>query len=292
MQKCLHSKKKNSLSAVKNVLMVFLVSVAFLILLTDNADNGGYSRNPQQPLYLSLMGEMLSSKNENPENGVRLQNVKMNNLQQKNAKIYNCTTNEKLRAVSDAEYVNVLMKDGSVCRMELEEYVKGCVFGEMPLDFELQALMAQSVAVRSFTLRRMLYGTTKHPSAPVCTDFNCCQCYVFPSAESIPRQKMQKLETAVRVTRGIVAKYDGQPIEAAYHASSGECTLDSEDVWGGRVEYLRSVKAPEGETDIYANGYGHRVGLSQHGANLLAKQGFSYAEIIMYYYTGVSLGFM
>ena len=36
-------------------------------------------------------------------------------------------------------------------------------------------------------------------------------------------------------------------------------------------------------------GYGHGVGMSQYGANALAKQGWSYDKILTYYYTGTSV---
>jgi stage II sporulation protein D len=36
-------------------------------------------------------------------------------------------------------------------------------------------------------------------------------------------------------------------------------------------------------------GYGHGVGMSQWGANYLAKKGGTFDEILKYYYTGVSL---
>ena len=36
-------------------------------------------------------------------------------------------------------------------------------------------------------------------------------------------------------------------------------------------------------------GYGHGVGLSQTGADALAKQGLSYKEILKHYYTGVDI---
>ncbi len=36
-------------------------------------------------------------------------------------------------------------------------------------------------------------------------------------------------------------------------------------------------------------GYGHGVGMSQYGANAMAKQGFTYREILLHYYTGVTL---
>ncbi len=36
-------------------------------------------------------------------------------------------------------------------------------------------------------------------------------------------------------------------------------------------------------------GYGHGVGMSQNGANILAKQGYSYEEILNHYYTGIDI---
>ena len=36
-------------------------------------------------------------------------------------------------------------------------------------------------------------------------------------------------------------------------------------------------------------GYGHGVGLSQNGADALAKQGYSYQEILKHYYTGIEI---
>lgn len=40
---------------------------------------------------------------------------------------------------------------------------------------------------------------------------------------------------------------------------------------------------------ITTYGYGHGVGMSQWGANALAKKGGTYAEILKYYYTGIDL---
>ena len=36
-------------------------------------------------------------------------------------------------------------------------------------------------------------------------------------------------------------------------------------------------------------GYGHGVGMSQNGANILAKQGYSYSQILKYYFTGIEV---
>ena len=43
------------------------------------------------------------------------------------------------------------------------------------------------------------------------------------------------------------------------------------------------------KVDITTYGYGHGVGLSQYGANYLAKQGYKYEDIIKYYYKGVNI---
>ena len=44
----------------------------------------------------------------------------------------------------------------------------------------------------------------------------------------------------------------------------------------------------DGEFVVTCKGYGHGVGMSQYGADYMARQGFSYREILSHYYTGVS----
>lgn len=44
-----------------------------------------------------------------------------------------------------------------------------------------------------------------------------------------------------------------------------------------------------GNIVIYTHGYGHGVGMSQYGANGMAKEGASYKEILKHYYTGVEI---
>lgn len=50
-----------------------------------------------------------------------------------------------------------------------------------------------------------------------------------------------------------------------------------------------SVNYADGGFTFTVHGYGHGVGLSQVGANALAKKGYTWQEIIKYYYTGVSI---
>ena len=50
-----------------------------------------------------------------------------------------------------------------------------------------------------------------------------------------------------------------------------------------------TCKYKDGNFIFTVNGYGHGVGMSQYGANYMAQQGFTYAEILKHYYTGVEI---
>lgn len=50
-----------------------------------------------------------------------------------------------------------------------------------------------------------------------------------------------------------------------------------------------SVEFTDGAFTFTTRGYGHHVGMSQYGANAMAKKGKSYREILAYYYTGAEI---
>ena len=49
------------------------------------------------------------------------------------------------------------------------------------------------------------------------------------------------------------------------------------------------IKKNDDNLKIITKGYGHGVGLSQYGANGMAKNGYSYSNILKHYYKGVSI---
>ena len=53
-----------------------------------------------------------------------------------------------------------------------------------------------------------------------------------------------KLSGAVSATRGVILTYNGKPIEALFHSSSGGMTEDAANVFGGDAPYLKSVSSP------------------------------------------------
>ena len=53
--------------------------------------------------------------------------------------------------------------------------------------------------------------------------------------------------------------------------------------------YFRKYYMEDGKLIFYVTGYGHGVGMSQYGANQMAKEGADYREILTHYYTGVTV---
>ena len=139
--------------------------------------------------------------------------------------------------------------------MTLEEYLVGVVAAEMPASFDLEALKAQAVVARTYTVNQMLSyggkGCDKHGTdVDICTDFSHCQAWQTQE-ESLNKWSedegslyLNKIRQAVRETAGEVALHQNQLIDSVFHAHCGGYTENSEDVWVAAVPYLRSVPCP------------------------------------------------
>jgi stage II sporulation protein D len=153
--------------------------------------------------------------------------------------------------VAEGPGVKVLLcESGQVLDFPLEQYVVGVVAAEMPAAFPVEALKAQAVAARTYTLKRLGGKANEaHSQADVCTDFNHCQAWIDKD-EMRNRwgtsydQFYGKICTAVAETKGMAIYYQGSFIDPVYHSTSNGRTENSEDVWGTKVPYLRSVASP------------------------------------------------
>lgn len=260
---------------------------------------------------------------------------------------------------------NISVMDGeNVFEMDLDEYVVCVLLGEMPAEFESEALKAQAVAIRTYTLRSV-QGKSKHINGDVCTNASCCQAFIMPSDYVGGDANLDKVKRAVLDTAGDVITYQGNLIEATYFSCSGGKTEDAVAVWGTEVPYLQSVESPgeesspkykrtvsmsrnefseklgmqdgvisadaikitnsdgggvetltingrefsgveirsilslpstifdiavEGDTVLIGvRGNGHRVGMSQYGAEAMAVAGKTYEQILSHYYTGTEI---
>lgn len=156
--------------------------------------------------------------------------------------------------------------DNSVKSYPFSEYLKCVVAAEMPATFESEALKAQAVSARTYIFQRVLYyqknGTPpEHHGAQICTDSTHCAAFI-PKEERLKiwgsnaQSYWKKVSDAVDQTSGIIMTYNGQPINAVFHAMSSGATESAQNVWGSDVPYLKSVsspldkKAPKYETDV------------------------------------------
>ncbi len=280
---------------------------------------------------------------------------------------------------SEYQTVKLLHKDNNkIEELPLDEYLYGVVSSEMPASFEKEALKAQAVVARTYTLYKMIQNKGKHGEADICDDSTCCQAWISKEDrfarwdEEDQDVYWSKIVNSVNETQGKMITYEGKPINAFFHSNSGGATEAPINVWGGSgYPYLQSVQT-SGEEDYsqyesevsvskkefeeiikkeHSNfeidfskedaikvtqytegnrvktiqvgnlklsgvemrtlfglrsanfkitiqnneihfevlGYGHGVGMSQTGADSLAKQGKTYEEIIHHFYTGVEI---
>lgn len=168
-------------------------------------------------------------------------------------------------------------KNGAITvvnHLDIESYLRGVVPSEMPSKWNYEAHKAQAIAARSYALanlgKRAIRGYDLKDTPED-------QAYGGASSESSQTNK------AVTETKGIVLIYGLKIIPAYYSASAGGHTVSSGDVWTKNLPYLKSV--PSYDDNIKKCGHG--VGMSQYGANNLAKNGYNAYQILQYFFNGV-----
>ena len=271
---------------------------------------------------------------------------------------------------SEPEITVFMHETGEKKTMKMEEYLAGVVAGEMKNDWPVEALAAQAIIARTFTVEAMeSKGGVPERGTQASTDIKEFQAY---NAKAVN----DNVKKAVEMTRGMIMTYQGKPIKGWFHASAGGITatakeglnyrdaepayiqsvqspdeLAPEDVknWtivfpkedvitamakiGKKVTDISSVeiaqKGPSGRATVLminkevevsgpelrvaldstklksmlldkvmvseesvtfaGKGYGHGVGMSQWGANRMAKDGKKPEEIVSYYFKDVKV---
>lgn len=161
------------------------------------------------------------------------------------------TVNQSAVSQGEDMIIKIYMHEiNQTVSMNLEDYVKGVVAAEMPAEFELEALKAQAVAARTYAVKHMAIfggtGASEHPGADVTTDHKDSQAWLN---ETKLKEKWganygkywSKISQAVDQTRGLIITYQGEPINAVFHSTSGERTASAKEVWGFDYPYLKSV---------------------------------------------------
>ncbi len=146
---------------------------------------------------------------------------------------------EEFVSISKRPYrnvINITIKSGNlniVNILNVEEYLYGVVPSEMPPSWHKEALKAQSVAARNYAYANL--GLHKNDGYDVCDTIHC-QVYNGVSNEQ------QSTNDAINETKGVLAYYNNQLINAVYSSSSGGYTDDAENVWNSSIPYLKAVK--------------------------------------------------
>ena len=184
----------------------------------------------------------ITPQKENVQETVTLEEVKEEQVQELTAK----------QEYDYEKYKTIKLIHSSTKEIEeinLDEYLYGVVSSEMPASFELEALKAQAVVARTYTIYQIMHNSGKHENADICDDFCCCQAWISKEERfekwdvKEADNNWNKVVEAVESTKGKIITYNGQPINAFFHSNSGGVTESSLNIWGGiDYPYLKSVE--------------------------------------------------
>ena len=153
--------------------------------------------------------------------------------------------------------------------LDLEAYLVGSVASEMPVAWPMEALKAQAIVARSYTLSRL-----KERAGEVFDLHATVQDQVYHGAE----RERHRAAVAVKETRGLILQYDGHVVHAYYHAICGGGTEHPPSVWPKAPSFPPRVKCTECLA-VPQSQWSHRV-TGAEMAKRLAVEGFSSNGVI------------
>ena len=171
---------------------------------------------------------------------IAISNIKGENIVNKKEELYNYNSYGTIK---------LLHKDtNKVEEVKLDEYIKNVVSAEMPASFHIEALKAQAIVARTYTIYK-IQNSSKHKNADICDKAECCQAWINKEDrlkkwdEDKREEYWNKIETAVDNTKGKIITYNKKPINAFFHSNSGGKTQTPLYVWGGEgYPYLQVVQ--------------------------------------------------
>ncbi len=145
-------------------------------------------------------------------------------------------------------------------------------------------------------------GSTEEAAAVWGTDYPYLQAVDSPGEENAVHYTDTLLFTAQEFQEALGHSLSGSAASwfgaVTYTAGGGVATMviDGVSYTGSQLRSLLGLPstafaiAVDGEqVHVTTRGYGHRVGMSQYGADAMAVTGSSYQEILAYYYQGTAL---
>lgn len=145
----------------------------------------------------------------------------------------------------DDTKIRIKRSNNIIEEVYLEDYVVGVLAGEMPIFFEEEALKAQSVASRTYVLKKMMenknndYDVVDTTMNQVYLDYD----YLKNTWGDKYIQNINKLKEIVKTTKGEYLVYNNKIIDALFFSTSTGYTENSEEIFKNKVPYLRSVES-------------------------------------------------
>lgn len=161
--------------------------------------------------------------------------------------IYNNNYKEIELNYINTRYIRVKRNyNNNIETIPLESYIVGVLAGEMPIDFELEALKAQAVASRSYALKRMEYNKDKEYDVvdSILNQVYLDEEYLKNAWGNSYVKNINKLRTAVNATIDEYLEYNNSVVDAMFFSTSNGYTEDSQTVFNFDCDYLKSVDSP------------------------------------------------
>ena len=149
----------------------------------------------------------------------------------------------------ELNYINTVnirvkrIKKDTIELIPLEEYIVGVLAGEMPINFNIEALKAQAVASRSYALKRIEYSKDKEYDV-----VDSVMNQVYLDNEYLKEvwginyiKNINKLRKAVNATIDEYLDYSGSIADTLFFSTSNGYTESSENIFDFKCEYLESV---------------------------------------------------
>jgi stage II sporulation protein D len=133
-----------------------------------------------------------------------------------------------------------------VNEIPLEDYIKGVVAGEVGSSWDMEALKAQAVVARTYAVYQKIWQKQNNGVNKVPYHLTSSVMHQVYKGSGIP----EKIAAAVNETNGEILTFEGKPIIAYYHSTSGGMTEDPAEVFGKGYPYLMPVET-SGEISPY-----------------------------------------
>lgn len=131
-------------------------------------------------------------------------------------------------------YIN---KTGEKKNLKIEEYIQGVVAAEMDTKWPVNALAAQAILARTFTMENIKSGRVKHlHSTDASTDVKEFQAYD-------PSKINENVRQAVEQTRGEIVTHGGNYIHAWFSACDGGVSASAEEGLAFTKEPIPYIKS-------------------------------------------------